>query len=138
MSHINPYLTFSGNCREAMTFYKQCLGGELIFQTVNESPMADKLPQQMRDYILHSALTNGNLILMGSDIVREEGLVVGNSISLMLNCNSEDEIHQFFKNLSNGGITTHPVGPSFWDSLFGELTDKFGNHWILNYEKNNH
>jgi PhnB protein len=138
MSHINPYLTFNGNCKEAMTFYKECLGGELIFQTVNESPMADKLPQQMRDYILHSALTNGNLILMGSDIVREEGLVVGNSISLMLNCNSEDEIHHFYNNLSNGGIKTHPVEPSFWDSLFGELTDKFGNHWILNYEKNNH
>ncbi len=34
MTQIHSYLTFSGNCREAMTFYRECLGGILMLQTV--------------------------------------------------------------------------------------------------------
>lgn len=47
MTQINSYLTFNGNCREAMNFYKDCLGGELILQTIGESPLAYKMPQLM-------------------------------------------------------------------------------------------
>jgi PhnB protein len=40
MTQINSYLTFNGNCQEAMIFYQKCLGGELTFQTVGESPLS--------------------------------------------------------------------------------------------------
>ena len=40
MAQLNAYLRFNGKCREAMTFYQACLGGELTIQTVGESPMA--------------------------------------------------------------------------------------------------
>jgi len=68
---INPYLTFNGNCKEAMTFYQNCLGGELNLQPIGDSPMAKKMPQQMKDCILHATLTNGHMILVGSDMVSE-------------------------------------------------------------------
>jgi PhnB protein len=136
MSQINSCLTFNGNCREAMTFYKECLGGELNFQTVGESPLSEKMPKKMKDCILHSTLTKGSLILMGSDMVSEQGLVKGNSVSLSLNCSSEEEIKNCYERLSNGGLQNHPLENSFWGALFGDLTDKFGNHWILNFEKN--
>jgi len=84
MININAYLTFGGNCREAMSFYKDVLGGELQLQTIGDSPMADKMPQGMKDYILHAQLTNGTLLLMGSDMVSEQGLQKGNAVSLML------------------------------------------------------
>ena len=135
MSQINSYLTFNGNCREAMTFYKECLGGELIFQTVGESPLSRKMPKKMKDCILHSTLTKGSLILMGSDMVSDWGLIKGNSVSLSLNCNSEEEIKNFYAKLSNGGSKNHPLEDSFWGALFGDLIDKFGNHWILNFNK---
>ena len=45
---IHSYLTFSGNCREAMTFYQECFGGTLTFQTVGDSPMSGKLPKKMK------------------------------------------------------------------------------------------
>ena len=92
MTQINSYLTFSGNCREAMQFYKECLGGELILQTIGESPLSGKMPQQMKDCILHSTLIKGNLVMMGSDMVGENGITKGNAVSLMLNCSSEEEI----------------------------------------------
>jgi len=133
---INSFLTFNGNCREAMTFYKKCLGGELSFQTVGESPMSDKMPTKMRDCILHSTLTNGSLLLMGSDMVGENGLLKGNAVSLVLNCASEKEIRTCYTKLSQGGEQTHPLENTFWDAIFGGLTDKYGNIWMLNYSKN--
>lgn len=136
MTQINSYLTFNGNCKEAMTFYKDCLGGELHFQTIGESPLSDKMPTQMKDCILHATLTKNSLILMGTDMVSESGLIKGNAVSLSLNCSSEDEIKTCYAKLSNGGKQNHPLENSFWGALFGDLTDKFGNHWILNFNKN--
>jgi PhnB protein len=136
MTLLNPYLTFSGNCREAMMFYKECFGGELIFQTIGESPMGDEMPPNMKDSILHSSLTKGDLILMATDCVPESGLIKGNGVSLCLNFSSEEEIRTSFEKLSTDGETTHPLENTFWGALFGGLTDKFGNHWLLNFDKN--
>jgi PhnB protein len=135
MTQINAYLTFNGNCREAMTFYSACLGGELILQTIGESPLSDKMPAQMKDSILHSALTNGPLLIMGTDCVPGPGLIKGNSVSLALNCGSEPQIRDHYAKLSAGGEATHPLEETFWGALFGALTDKFGNHWVLNYTR---
>jgi PhnB protein len=135
MSTVNSYLTFNGNCREAMTFYQQCLGGELVFQTVGESPLSEKMPKKMKNYILHSTLTNGSLLLMGSDMAPETGLIRGNAVSLVLNSGSEKELKSCYKKLSAGGQETHPLQKTFWDALFGGLTDQFGNHWLLNCNK---
>src|SRR5436309_2765118 len=113
MSIISSYLTFNGNCREAMTFYKKCLGGRLFFQTIGESPLSEKMPKKMKKCILHSTLANGSLLLMGSDMVNEKGLLKGNSVSLILTCKSEKEIREYYKNLSKGGEQTHPLENTF-------------------------
>ena len=72
---------------------------------------------------------------MGSDMVGESGLIRGNAVSLMLNCSSEAEINNYYSQLSKGGEPTHPPQESFWGAIFGDLTDKFGNHWLLHYDK---
>lgn len=135
MKQINSYLTFSGNCRDAMSFYKECLGGELTLQTIGESPLADKMPQQMKDCILHSTLTNDAVVLLGSDVAPQSGLIKGNAVSLSLECSSEEEIRTCYAKLSSGGKANFPLEETFWGALFGGLTDKFGNHWLLNYDR---
>jgi PhnB protein len=137
MTQINSYLTFNGNCREAMIFYQKCLGGELTFQTIGESPLSEKMPQQMKDCILHATLNNGALVLQGSDMTPQSGLVKGNNVSLSLSCGSEEEIRNCYAKLSADDKADHPLEVAFWGALFGDLTDKFGNHWILNYNKIN-
>ncbi len=57
MAKLNPYLNFNGKCREAMTFYKECLGGEVTFMEVSTSPMAAELPAEMKDHIMHAQLS---------------------------------------------------------------------------------
>jgi len=136
MAHIDAYLRFNGNCREAMTFYKECLGGELTMQTVAESPLADQIPAEMAQNILHATLIKDRLTLLGSDMVGPEGLIQGNTISLSLNCGSEQEIHEFFASLSSDGQVTHPLESAFWGATFGDLIDKYGISWLLSYDKN--
>lgn len=89
----------------------------------------------MKKYILHAVLTNKDLVLMGSDMVSEKGLFKGNAVSLVLNCTSEKEIRACYKKLSQGGEQTHPLENTFWNALFGGLTDKYGNNWMLNYNR---
>jgi len=118
-----------------MSFYRDCFGGELVLQTIGESPLADKLPKRMKRCILHSTLTSDALVLLGSDMVSESGLLRGNSVSLSLDCGSEDEIRSCYSELSSGGTIDYPLENTFWGALFGGLTDKFGNHWLLNFSK---
>jgi hypothetical protein len=55
-TQINAYIGLNGKCREAMNFYKDCLGGELTVQTVGGSPIEKEFPEGMKDQILHSSL----------------------------------------------------------------------------------
>ena len=135
MISVHSYLTFDGNCREAMNFYKNCLGGELIFQTIGESPLSEKMPEKMKNCILHSKLVKENFVLMASDMVGEEGLIKGNSVSLMLHCMSEAEMQHCYSRLAEEGLQTSPIGPNVHNALFANLTDKYGNHWLLHYQK---
>lgn len=134
MKHLNPYIGFDGNCREAMTFYKDCLGGELTMQTVDESPMAAQMPE-MKGKIMHSALMKDEKsVLMGSDMTDPGMNPKGNTISLCINCSDKEEIETFFGKLSVGGKVEHPLKEEFWGT-FGDLTDKFGIRWMLNLDK---
>jgi PhnB protein len=135
MAQINAYLNFDGNCREAMTFYKKCLGGELTVQTIEGSPIEFQCPVSMKHQVLHASLLKENLVLMASDMIEPEGFIKGNTIALSLNCNSEREIKTFFSRLSDGGKITHPLEKQFWGATFGVLTDKFGIKWMLNYDQ---
>jgi PhnB protein len=135
MAQINAYLNFNGDCREAMIFYKNCLGGELTIQTVEGSPIEHQCPLSMKHHVLHASLLKGNLVLMASDMIEPEGFIKGNTIALSLNCSSEKEIKTFFSRLASGGKVTHPLEKQFWGATFGVLTDKYGIKWMLNYDK---
>jgi PhnB protein len=135
MKNVIAYLTFNGNCKEAMHYYQECLGGELVFQTIGSSPMAVQLPKKMKNYILHATLTNETTTIMATDITPQNGINKGNAVSLLVDCSSEEEIKTIFNKLAVGGYANHPLEDTFWGAIFGGLTDKYGNHWLLNYTK---
>ena len=133
MAKLNPYLTFNGNCREAMNYYKQCLGGELSFIVVGESPVASQTPPSIKDHILHSSLKTDELELMATDM-QPESLNEGNTVHLCLGCKTEEETRSLFDKLSAGGKVNQPLHEMFF-GLIGTVTDKFGKHWILECDK---
>lgn len=137
MAQLNPYLNFENNCREAMTFYKDCLGGELKLMTVGEMPeMAAQMPSEMKDAIMHSSLTNGGVVIMGSDLNREK-VVEGNTVQLCINCDSEQQLNEYFTKLSAGGKITEPVAHMPWGAIYGAIVDKFNKQWLFNFQIEN-
>ena len=134
MAKLNPYLTFNGNCREAMNYYNECLGGELSFIVVGESPIANQVPSSLKDAILHSSLKTDELELMATDM-QPESLKEGNAVHLCLSCKTEEETRSMFEKLSAGGKVKQPLHEMFF-GLIGTLTDKFGKSWILECDKN--
>ncbi|CAM3710225.1 VOC family protein [Mucilaginibacter galii] len=133
MKRIDAYLFFENNCREAMTYYQQVLGGELNLTIVGESPVAEQLPPEMKDNVLHGKLINDNVVLMASDNCMGAPLDKGRNFSLSLSCSNEEEVHSLYAKLADSGEAVSPPKTEFWGDVFGMLVDKFGISWMLNY-----
>ena len=129
MAQLNPYITFNGNSREAMEFYKACLGGELSIMTVGDSPVASQMPDK-KDNVLHSTLKKDGMVLMASDKIMPGELIQGNTITVCIIGGTKEELQQFFAKLSEGGTVGQPLTESFFGT-FGELKDKFGIDWMF-------
>lgn len=131
---LTPYLMFNGTCREAMTFYQHCLGGELMVQTFADTPAAAHMPADAQQNVMHSMLTTDDMLLMASDAGMGP-VAKGDMVSLSINCHSTEEIQRLFSLLSAGGTVTMPLEDTFWGATFGIFTDRFGIDWMLNYDK---
>ncbi|HEY8600947.1 MAG TPA: VOC family protein [Thermomicrobiales bacterium] len=130
MARLNPYLQFDGNCREAMNFYKECLGGELWIQTFGEAPMAEGMPAEMRERILHAMLEGGGIVLMASDGMGGDAPSPGGPVTLCLNSLDKAEITAYYEKLTDGATINQPLKEEFF-GLYGHLTDKFGINWMF-------
>jgi len=132
---ITPYLIFDGDCRQAFEFYHKCLGGELVAMMDHSGPeMAEHVPPDWRDKIMHARLVAGSATLMGSDNrPGETGKNYGFSVSI--GTDDPEEAERIFAALSDGATVTMPIGPTFWALKFGMLTDRFGVPWMINCEK---
>ncbi|XZF15512.1 VOC family protein [Chitinophagaceae bacterium MMS25-I14] len=132
MTGINPYLAFNGNCREAMTFYHSCLGGDLRIMTFADGPM--DVAEADKSKVMHASIYNNGATLMGSDTVGGRPLQAGSSMSISVNCSSREEVDEVFNKMAEGGHITMPVQDTFWGARFGMLTDRYGMHWMFNCE----
>lgn len=131
MKQFSVYLTFPGTCREALSFYKDSLNGDILsMQTFGESPM--ETPESEKDRILHSEFKADNIFFMASDSMPEQCVNSGSNITLSINLTDAEEQVRIFRNLSEGGQVTFPLQDTFWGAHFGMLTDKFGINWMLN------
>jgi PhnB protein len=133
---VHPYLNLNGKCREAMTFYSQCLDADLTIMTIGDSPMADNFPETAHDLIMHSTLVKDEeILIMASDMQANTAFVQGTNISILVECSSEEEIKTLFERLSKDGQVVDPLEEKFWGDLYGMCRDKFGVEWSMNYDK---
>jgi PhnB protein len=140
MLSLNPYLNFNGTAEQAFNFYKSVFGGEFTgLQRFKDTPEASKIPAEASDKIMHISLPIGKgIVLMASDSMASMGgaVTVGNNIHLNINAESEDEANKLFNGLSAGGEIKMPLAKTFWGAYFGMFADKFGIHWMINYDYN--
>jgi PhnB protein len=53
-------------------------------------------------------------MLMGTDMVGDEGLRPGNSVSIYLQCDDVSEMRRYYESLSEGAIVRYPVVHNVW------------------------
>jgi len=130
MKRINPYLTFAGNCREALDFYKTCFNGEIVsIETFGEANFAQN--ESMKDKIIHAEFKAEEIYFMASDAMPDFKANPGNMLTMSLSLSDKNEQAKIFDALADGGTVTMPLDIAFWGEIFGMVTDRFGIHWML-------
>jgi len=125
MKAAMPYLVFTGNCREALEFYADCLDGEIVsIQTVGESPLQVEGEHQNR--IFDSEFRAENLRFKASDDMPGHEVSAGTNFSIFLLFDDADKQKQIFDSLSQGGQIQFPL-----ENNFGMVTDKYKVQWML-------
>ena len=129
-SNLNPYLTFDGNAREAMEFYRDALGGELTVSTFGD--MGDTGPAAGK--VMHAQLTTtAGYLLMAADTPPGMEYRPGQNISVSISGPSSDadELRGYWERLSAGGSIGVPLAKQPWGDEMGACIDRFGIGWLV-------
>lgn len=126
---LNPYLTFEGNCGEAMNAYKAIFGGTLELMCFKDAPM--EVDEDDRDKIMHAVLKFGDATLMASDGRKGQAFTRGDANWIMVSIPELDVAEAAFKKIQEGGSTVMGWSKTFWNSMFGMCVDKFGIGWMI-------
>jgi PhnB protein len=129
---MNPHLSFDGQCETAFKFYEQCLGAQLdaLFRYAG-TPLAEQVPPDWQDKVMHCSLTIGQQELTGADVAPDQ-YQEPKGFSLSLQIKSADKAERIFRELSEGGTIVVPLEKTFWAARFGMVVDRFGIPWLIN------
>lgn len=128
---LSTYILFNGDCRAAMTFYRDALGGTLTLTTVGESPMKAAFAPAMHGKVVNAALKSDIVDISASDWLRPgEPRINGNAVCLYVSGGTPEETKRVFHALSQGGVVTDPIADQPF-GVYGALNDKFGVRWMF-------
>ncbi|MFV0458365.1 MAG: VOC family protein [Actinomycetales bacterium] len=125
---LNPYITFNGNCAEAMDFYAHALGGTVQKMTFRESGLD-------ADGIMHAALeTPAGFHIFASDTAEGMGMSYqeGTNVQISLSGDEGISLRGYWEELAEGGEVIMPLQRQMWGDDYGLLKDRFGILWHVN------
>lgn len=123
MANVIPYINFGGKSQSAVTFYKSVFGGDAEIQLEGER-------------VIQLDFQAGNIHFMGSDLQSDQaGIGRSNGYALVLNCDNEEQLQDFYAKLVGNGKAVFAPTDSGWGAIIAHCTDQFGVSWMLNYDK---
>ncbi|MFI8447063.1 VOC family protein [Streptomyces erythrochromogenes] len=130
-SRLNPYISFDGDARQAMEFYKEVFGGTLALNTYGD--FGGEEAGETADRIMHGMLeTASGFTLMGADNPPGTQHSPGNNISVSVSGEDAAELRGYWEALSGSGTVSVPLEKQMWGDVFGMCTDRFGITWLVN------
>ncbi|PQV52756.1 VOC family protein [Paraburkholderia sp. BL21I4N1] len=129
---VQPYVFFNGRCEEALDYYTEKLGAEVLLKMrYKEAPPDPNNPPRagLEEKIMHASIKMGSTIWMASDghcdpTAKMDGFA--------LSLTAEPAVaEKYFNALADGGQVTLPFQPTFWSKGFGMLVDRFGLMWMV-------
>ncbi|WP_210367450.1 VOC family protein [Bacillus sp. REN3] len=129
---IYPYLVTNGNGQEAVKFYEDALGAEVLnVQTFGDLPDNPEhpTPPEAKELVLNAHLKVGNTDLMLSDTYPGMPYQLGDQVSVAIIVETVEDARKVFGKLEAGGKVGMPLQQTFWSPLYGLVTDRFGVAW---------
>ena len=132
--NLSPFLLFEGNCAEAMTFYHQCLGGQLTLTRLGDSPLKDQLPVEKHQRMINAHLVSGDIDISATDWMASPAFdpIQGNTYAIFVIGGAYEELKTVFDKLARGAekerfqeLHELPFG------MYGQFYDKYGIQWIF-------
>ena len=132
---VDPYVHFKGDCEEAFKLYAKVLGGKIESTfTYSQSPMAQQVPAEWGNKLMHASMRIGDRVLMGMDATPDR-YREPQGFSLSVTTKDAGETDRVFNELAQNGKVQMPPQKTFWSARFGMLVDRFGIHWMVNCEQ---
>lgn len=116
------FITFSGNCQQALSFYRACFGGELLLETFK-----GELVGYHTSPVVSGSLVSDRIAIYGSDLGHNEGRKIGNCVAVYLNCKDANERKTLIKKLNANNRRALQAD----QQKLIEITDAFDVNWIL-------
>ncbi|KNZ40406.1 VOC family protein [Acetobacterium bakii] len=134
---IEPYINFSGNCREAVAYYAEVFGTEKAkIMTYGEMPPDPNYPMtdEVKDLVANTELVIKDNVIMFSDTAPGMPFTQGNNITILIISDDMDEIKTIYNKLKEGGSVEMELQETFWTKAYGSFTDKFGIGWQVSHD----
>ncbi|WP_257351518.1 VOC family protein [Pseudalkalibacillus decolorationis] len=121
---LTPYLIMDGNAKEAIQFYEQALGAEVL-TIVTYGEMPDSTPDDLKNLVAHAKLQVGGTEIMLSDTPGSP-IPKGKQVTICISSNDVEKSKQIFEALRQDGQVNMPLEETSFSPAFGDVTDKFG------------
>lgn len=127
---VIPYLSFAGDCEEAINTYIAAFGGEIYYLSRWSAENCRK-PEQVGK-VMHVEFAIGGTRMAAGDSYESKG--ADTSVKLMIHMASKDEALKAVAVLADGGEILAPLAPHPApddDSCGAMVRDRFGYRWIF-------
>jgi PhnB protein len=118
------FITFSGNCKQALTFYQTCFGGLLQFETFEE-----EIEGYTEIPIVNGSLIASEITIYGSDLVHNEGRKIGNYMAIFFKCADSQNRKELIEKLV--GDKKKFFEEDHDTQKLIEVTDSFDVKWVF-------
>ena len=129
---ITPYLTFNGNCKEALAFYRSVFpcGEPSVLPYGDYMPEGSPTPPELlRSWVMHAEMTVCGTNVWFADSAQSPG----NSglITLSAIVPTGEEALAIYDALCAGGTVTLPPTITFYSVFHAVVRDRFGVPWQI-------
>jgi len=122
---------FTGQAEEAMNFYISLFENSkvehIIRYKANEAGAEGS--------VMHAKFTLDGQQFMCIDSSMKQPFTFTASMSLYVDCESDEEIERLFKELSDGGGVFMPLAAYPFSKKYAWVSDKFGVPWQLSFDQ---
>jgi len=128
---LSTMIHFPGTCNEAISFYKDVLGAEIIaIDHFKDAPVDSDIELSLpQDFVMHSEILIFNSTIIMTDGAEKEPS--GDNFCFMITKETADEVTELYNKLLINGKELEPLGPVFWASMYGMVEDRFGVNWQI-------